>query len=85
MYTPQTFIDVSGITTAHLDPDFAFYLVSIINASGSIGRIGGGLCGDRFGIVNVLTGLVSVGALTTFVWPAVTNKAGLVALVLVYG
>ncbi|KAG8947236.1 hypothetical protein FRC00_009226, partial [Tulasnella sp. 408] len=85
MYTPLTFIDVSAISTAHLDPNFAFYLVSITNAASLISRVGGGLCGDRFGVVNVLTGLVSLGALTTFVWPTVTSKAGLVALVIAYG
>ncbi|KAG9043480.1 hypothetical protein FS837_009490 [Tulasnella sp. UAMH 9824] len=85
MYTPLTFIDVSAIKTAHLDPNFAFYLVSITNAASLISRIGGGLCGDRVGVVNVLTGIVSLGAVMTFVWPTVTSKGGLVALVIAYG
>lgn len=85
MCTPLTFIDVSALTTAHVDPHFAFYLVPITNAASLITRIGGGSCGDMFGVVNVLTGLVSLGALTTFVWPMVTSKGGLVALAIAYG
>ncbi|KAG9043481.1 hypothetical protein FS837_009491 [Tulasnella sp. UAMH 9824] len=85
MYTPLTFIDVSGIATAHLNPDFSFYLVSITNASSLIGRVGGGLCSDRFGVLNVLIGFNSVAALTTFVWPTVKSKGGLVAIAVTYG
>lgn len=85
MYTPLTFIDVSGITTAHLDPDFSFYLVSIANAASLIGRVGGGLCSDRFGVLNVLVGFNSAAAVTTFVWPAVKSKGGLVAIAVTYG
>ncbi|KAG8939969.1 hypothetical protein FRC04_005782 [Tulasnella sp. 424] len=85
MYTPLTFIDVSGITTAHLNPDFSFYLVSIANAASLIGRVGGGLCSDRFGVLNVLVGFNSAAAVTTFVWPAVKSKGGLVAIAVTYG
>lgn len=85
MYTPLTFIDVSGITAAHLNPDFSFYLVSITNASSLIGRVGGGLCSDKFGVINVLVGFNSVAALMTFVWPTVKSKGGLVAIAVTYG
>lgn len=85
MYTPLTFIDVSGIATAHLNPDFSFYLVSIANAASLIGRVGGGLCSDRFGVLNVLVGFNSAAAVTTFVWPAVKSKGGLVAIAVTYG
>lgn len=85
MYTPLTFIDVSAIRTAHLSRDFSFDLVSIINAASLIGRVGGGLCSDRFGVINILAGFSCVGALSTFVWPTVKSKGGLVALSIAYG
>lgn len=34
---------------AGIDPDFAFYLLSITNASSIIGRLGGGILADRYG------------------------------------
>ncbi|KAG9001793.1 hypothetical protein FRB90_011541 [Tulasnella sp. 427] len=85
MYTPLTFIDVSGITSAHLSPTFSFYLVSVANAASLIGRVGGGMFSDRFGVINVLIGFNLAAAVTTFVWPVVKSKGGLVAIAVTYG
>ena len=43
-----TYIDVSAVE-AGIDPDFAFYLVAVVNAAGAFGRVFAGYLGDKFG------------------------------------
>ena len=46
--TVLTYIDVSA-TKAGVSEDFSFYLVSIANASSSLGRLGAGILTDKYG------------------------------------
>ncbi|KDQ06837.1 hypothetical protein BOTBODRAFT_192820 [Botryobasidium botryosum FD-172 SS1] len=84
MYTVLTYIDVAGVS-AGLDPNFTFYLVSIANAGSAVGRLSGGLMGDRIGPINTLIPMTLAAAVTTFAWPYCTTKAALIPLAILYG
>lgn len=47
-FTVLTYIEVSAVAKGVPD-SFAFYLVSIANASSALGRIGAGLIADKIG------------------------------------
>ena len=49
-----TFINVSAVE-AGIDPEFAFYLVAIVNAAGTFGRVSAGYLGDKFGKYSLKT------------------------------
>jgi len=49
-----TFIDVSAVK-AGIDPEFAFYLVAIVNAAGTFGRVSAGYLDDNFGKYSLKT------------------------------
>ncbi|KAG8895547.1 hypothetical protein FRB99_000488 [Tulasnella sp. 403] len=85
LYTPLTFLDVSAIESAHLSPGFSFYLISIANASSTIGRVGGGFLSDKLGCLNVLIPSDIVAAAITFAWPYCATKVGLINVAVFFG
>ncbi|KAJ7500229.1 major facilitator superfamily domain-containing protein [Mycena galericulata] len=84
LYTPLIFISVAGVFIG-IDPDFAFYLVAIANASSAIGRITSGALALRFGPLNVMAMFMILAATCTYIWPFVTDHHGYVAITIFYG
>lgn len=65
--------------------NFAFYLVSILNAASLFGRILPGIIADRYGSFNCLTISALISGIVVFCWTEATSKAGLVVWTLAYG
>lgn len=83
LYTPLSFMDVRGSRMGL--GDYSVYLVSIANATSTLGRIGPAIFADKFGSMNLLIpGLVGSVA-TTFGWPFAHNKAGITAVAAING
>jgi nitrate/nitrite transporter NarK len=68
-----------------MDPNFAFYLVTIANASSAIGRIMSGALALRFGPLNVMAVFMVFAAAFTYIWPFVQNHHGYIAVTFFYG
>ncbi|KAH7876449.1 major facilitator superfamily domain-containing protein [Lentinula edodes] len=83
-YTLLTYVSATA-TSIGVSESFSFYLVSIANASGGIGRIGAGLFADRFGAMNVLIPFTALTGVMTCVWPFTRSTGGLIAVTVIYG
>ena len=59
-----TYINISAVSNG-VDDAFAFYLVSIANASSLCGRLGGGLLADRIGAYFIICSRIKTDFLTT--------------------
>lgn len=64
---------------------FSVYLIAILNAASSFGRILPGLVADRIGHFNIVTISMFLSAIVCFCWTAVNNTAGLIVWSLAYG
>jgi len=84
LYTPLTFISVAAVFIG-MDPNFAFYLVTIANASSAVGRILSGALALRFGPLNVMAMFMMLAAACTYIWPFVTSHHGYIAITVFYG
>ena len=80
----MTYIEISA--TAHgVDDNFAFYLLSIANASSFFGRLSAGFLADRIGAISVMAPFTAVAAVLTYIWPFVNGVKNYVAIAIVYG
>jgi len=84
LYTVLTYIETSAIFVG-VDPRFAFYLISIANASSGFGRILSGLMSDRVGAINIMAPLTLLAGITTYIWPFAITKNSLIAIAVLYG
>ncbi|TFK63766.1 MFS general substrate transporter [Pluteus cervinus] len=84
VYTVLTYVDVSA-TAIGINPDFAFYLVSIANASSLFGRYVAGIMSDRIGPMNVMIPFTGFAGILTYAWPFATTKTSLVVITIIYG
>ncbi|KLO10562.1 MFS general substrate transporter [Schizopora paradoxa] len=84
LYTVLTYINISAVSNG-VDENFAFYLVSIANASSFFGRLGGGLLADRIGAINVMSPFTLVAGIMTYVWPYVSGKSNYITIAVIYG
>ncbi|OZJ03099.1 hypothetical protein BZG36_03361 [Bifiguratus adelaidae] len=72
LYIPFFFITVDAINKG-ISVSYAFYLITIINASSAFGRIIPGLIADKFGRLNVLFLAAAMSALLNFLWITSSN------------
>jgi MFS family permease len=84
LFTLLTYIDISAVSVG-IDPNFAFYLVAIANASSGLGRLLSGLTTDKFGSINLTAPMSLIAAAITFGWPYVTSKTGYILIAVFYG
>ncbi|KAJ4478991.1 MFS general substrate transporter [Lentinula aciculospora] len=80
-YTLLTYVSVTA-TSIGVSESFSFYLVSIANASGGLGRIGAGF---PIGAMNVLIPFTALTGVMTCIWPFMRSTGGLIAVIVVYG
>lgn len=84
IFTVLYYIEVAAVSHG-LDPNFAFYLVSISNAGSGFGRLAVGACASAFGPMNVLIPITVLSAGATFAWPYCVTKGASIALAVIYG
>lgn len=84
-YTPVFFIQDYVQSKHIMSSDLATYLLPILNAWSVIGRIAPNVIADRVGGVNVLIPCMTVAAILTFCWIAITTAVGSFVFVSIYG
>ncbi|KAM5536453.1 hypothetical protein V8D89_009889 [Ganoderma adspersum] len=84
LFTVLTYLTVSAVGD-NLDADLAFDLLTIANATSTLGRIGSGLLADRYGPLNVLIPATLMTAVVTYAWPFATNVAAFVVISVLIG
>ncbi|SPO02032.1 related to monocarboxylate transporter [Cephalotrichum gorgonifer] len=77
MFTPLFFIPAYAVSTG-VDPTLASYLVAILNAGSTFGRIIPGILADKFGRLNVLAAAGISTGIVACCLSTVTSTGGLV-------
>lgn len=84
-FVPFTFIIVQAQANG-MSASLAGYLVAIINASSTFGRIVPAHFGDRYGVFNVFIIMTGLGGIFTLgVWLGAQSNAGAIAYAVLYG
>ncbi|KAJ5893330.1 hypothetical protein N7495_005021 [Penicillium taxi] len=79
------YVQSYAINTGIVDKNLGFYLLSMLNAASTFGRIGPNFLADHVGPLNVLTPAVSITTILAFVWIGVHTTAGMIVLSILYG
>ena len=85
LYVPFWYMTSYARGVANTDPDFAFYLLSILNASSIFGRIIPNFFADKTGPFNMLVPCSFIAAILAFAWIGIKSTAGLVVFAILYG
>ncbi|KAF2159683.1 hypothetical protein M409DRAFT_29845 [Zasmidium cellare ATCC 36951] len=83
-FAPFFYVSTYAITLG-VSESFSIYLIAILNAASSFGRILPGFIADRVGHFNILVTSMFLSAIVCFCWKGVDNVAGLVVWSAVYG
>lgn len=84
-YNFVVYVQPYAIENGIISERLGFYLVSILNAASTIGRILPNMTADHVGPFNVLVPLCTATSLLAFCWIAVHNTAGIIVLSALYG
>ena len=84
-YNFLVYIQPYAIETGAVSDNIAFYLLAILNATSSLGRLLPGLAADYIGPVNMMTPCLAATTAVTFCWIAAKSMAGIVSLSALYG
>lgn len=68
-----------------LDPNMAFYMISILNAASLFGRILPGILADWYGTLNMFILATASSFIIIFCWTKATSIAGVVVFSFAYG
>lgn len=79
------YVQTYAIETGIVGPNLGFYLLSMLNAASTFGRITPNFVADHTGPVNMLCPAVTITAVLAFVWIRVHTVAGIVVLAALYG
>ncbi|KAK0656870.1 major facilitator superfamily domain-containing protein [Cercophora newfieldiana] len=85
LYVPFFYIAVFATTYNVTTPDFAPYLVTLLNTGSVFGRIIPNALADRWGALNVLVFCMIGSTAIAFGWLGVKNLAGSIVFTLLYG
>lgn len=85
LYIPFFYIVAYAQKHSHVDVDMSFYLLSIMNASSTFGRIIPGLLADRWGSLLVMAVFTVASAIVAYSWAAINSFPGLLVFCIVYG
>ncbi|KAK4502647.1 hypothetical protein PRZ48_006073 [Zasmidium cellare] len=83
-FAPFFYVSIYAITLG-VSESFSIYLIAILNAASSFGRILPGFIADRVGHFNILVTSMFMSAVVCFCWKGVDNVAGLVVWSAMYG
>lgn len=81
LYYVQSYAIDTGITGNKL----GFYLLSMLNAASTFGRIAPNFVADHTGPINMLTPAVTITSILAFVWIRVHTVPGIIVLAVFYG
>lgn len=85
LYCPMFYIESYSIKHG-VDPDFAFYSLSILNAASMFGRIIPNWLADTYGPLTILFPNCVLSGVLIFCWlPMAKSEAGLVVFALLFG
>ncbi|KAJ5483894.1 MFS-type transporter dbaD [Penicillium diatomitis] len=79
------YVQSYAIDTGVVDEQLGFYLLSMLNAGSTFGRVGPNFVADHLGPLNMLTPAVTITAILAFVWIGVHTLGGIIALAVLYG
>ncbi|KIW20131.1 hypothetical protein PV08_00706 [Exophiala spinifera] len=82
---PLFYIGLFAESTGATDPEFAFYLIPIINAASTFGRIMPNFIVGIIGPLNVHIPIATVAGILVFAWCGITKFASTVAFAVLYG
>ena len=85
VYVIFFYIQIYAIEVSDTNISLAFYLLPIINATSTFGRLLSNFLADKFGPLNVQIPFALVAALLCFCWIAIKTMASLIVLCALYG
>ncbi|KAK4244362.1 major facilitator superfamily domain-containing protein [Corynascus novoguineensis] len=85
IWVPFYYINSYAIQAAGVDPDFAFYLVAIMNSTSILGRLLPNYFADRLGPFNIMAPAAACSAVLAFAWIGIRSTPGLIVFCLLYG
>lgn len=85
MFMPLFFLPTYATMIRHMDPTLAGYLLAILNAASTFGRIIPGALADKYGRFNVYSGGCIVTGIVIFFMNFTNNTAGIVVYCIVVG
>ena len=85
MYIPFFYVQLYAIEKKIMSEDLAFYLLAILNAASTFGRVVPNFFADRTGPLTVLFPCSLLTALLAFCWIAIDDTAGLIVFCVLYG
>ena len=85
VYVPFFYVQLYALQECNMDQNFSFYLLAIINASSTIGRVLPNFYADKTGPLNMQIPFSFIAAILCFGWIAVKNTTGLIIWSIVYG
>ncbi|KAJ6000453.1 hypothetical protein N7481_000862 [Penicillium waksmanii] len=74
------YVQSYAIETGIVDSNLGFYLISMLNAASTFGRIGPNFLADHVGPLNMLTPAVTITSILAFVWIGVHTVPGIIIL-----
>ncbi|KAH8700604.1 putative MFS monocarboxylate transporter [Talaromyces proteolyticus] len=84
-YNYLIYVQPWAIQKGIVSESLGFYLVPILNAASTFGRIMPNMIADHSGPLNMLTPAAAVSSLLAFCWIAVGSSTGIIILSLLYG
>lgn len=84
-YNLLNFVQAWAIQKGIVSPNLGFYLLPILNAGSTFGRILPNFLADHWGPLNMLVPAAGITALLAFCWIAVNSTAGIIILSMLYG
>ena len=84
LFSPFFYV-TSYMISLRLDPNLAFYMISVINAASLFGRVLPGMMADRIGNYNVMILVALFSGLIASCWTKATTVGGIVVFSLAYG
>ncbi|KAK1145908.1 hypothetical protein N8T08_003854 [Aspergillus melleus] len=79
------YVQSYAIDTGIVDSTLGFYLLSMLNAGSTFGRILPNFIADHTGPLNMLTPAATATAILAFAWIGVHNVPGIIVLAILYG
>jgi MFS family permease len=84
-YNFLVYVQPYAIQTKIVDDNLGFYLVAILNAASTLGRIVPNLLADHTGSLNMLIPALTVTTTLAYCWIAISSTAGIITLSVLYG
>ncbi|KAJ5933747.1 MFS general substrate transporter [Penicillium verhagenii] len=84
VYVPFFYVQKYALQL-NIEDDMAFYLLSMMNATSLIGRIGPNLLADHIGGLNFMAPACFLSAVVLFFWRFTLDLPGLITIALLYG